>query len=40
MEEILEQISLRSATPEDDPFLFELYAGTRSDEMAAVAWSD
>lgn len=40
MEEISNQISLRSATPEDDPFLFELYAGTRSDELVAVGWND
>lgn len=40
MDEISKQVSLRSATPEDDPFLFELYAGTRSDELAALGWSD
>ena len=40
MAEILKKISLRSATPEDDLFLFELYAGTRSDELAGLSWND
>lgn len=28
-------VTLRLATPEDEPFLFELYCSTRADEMAA-----
>lgn len=40
MDDISKQVSLRSATPDDDPFLFELYAGTRSDELEAVGWND
>lgn len=40
MAEILKKLSLRPATPEDDSFLFELYAGTRSDELAAIGWND
>jgi ribosomal protein S18 acetylase RimI-like enzyme len=30
--------SLRPTQPEDEPFLFEVYAGTRADEMALVSW--
>jgi ribosomal protein S18 acetylase RimI-like enzyme len=31
---------LRDATPEDEPFLLEVYASTRSDELAGLGWSD
>jgi len=31
---------LRAATPEDEPFLREVYAGTRAEELARVPWSD
>lgn len=31
---------LRSATPEDDPFLYLLYASTRADELALVDWDE
>jgi ribosomal protein S18 acetylase RimI-like enzyme len=31
-------ITLRAATPEDNDFLFTLYASTREDEMAAWGW--
>lgn len=33
-------ITLRSFSASDQPFVFELYAGTRSEEMAMVPWSD
>ena len=29
---------LRTATPEDEAFLFELYSSTRAEEMAAWGW--
>ena len=31
---------LRQAIPDDEPFLLELYASTRSDELAALGWDD
>ena len=31
-------ITLRPATTDDEAFLFELYASTRADEMAAFGW--
>ena len=31
-------VSLRPNRPEDEPFLFEVYARTRADEMALVPW--
>jgi len=34
------RISLRPVRESDDPFLFELYAGTRASEMAVVPWTD
>jgi ribosomal protein S18 acetylase RimI-like enzyme len=33
-------ITLRDALPEDEPFLFEVYASTRAQEMALVPWDD
>jgi GNAT superfamily N-acetyltransferase len=33
-------ITFRPTGPDDEPFLLEVYAGTRSEEMAAVPWSD
>lgn len=33
-------LSLREATPEDEPFLFEVYASTRLDELEGFGWSD
>jgi ribosomal protein S18 acetylase RimI-like enzyme len=33
-------LSLREATPEDQPFLLEVYASTRIDELAEVGWDD
>ena len=33
-------LSLREVTPEDEPFLFEVYAGTRIDELAGTGWND
>lgn len=32
--------TLRPVEPADEPFLLELYAATRADEMALVPWSD
>ncbi|MGA9768895.1 MAG: GNAT family N-acetyltransferase [Blastocatellia bacterium] len=34
------QISLRPALEGDEEFLLEVYAGTRSDEMAQTGWDD
>jgi ribosomal protein S18 acetylase RimI-like enzyme len=31
---------LREATPEDQSFLFEVYASTRMDELAQTGWTD
>jgi len=31
---------LREATPEDEPFLLEVYASTRIDELAGLGWSN
>jgi|SRR5690349_15092813 len=31
-------VQLRPVTPEDDPFLLSLYAGTRAAELAQVEW--
>jgi ribosomal protein S18 acetylase RimI-like enzyme len=33
-------ITLRDVLPEDESFLFEVYASTRAQEMAAVPWDD
>jgi ribosomal protein S18 acetylase RimI-like enzyme len=33
-------LTLRAATPGDDPFLYQVYATTRSAELAMVPWSD
>jgi ribosomal protein S18 acetylase RimI-like enzyme len=33
-------IKLRDALPEDESFLFEVYASTRAQEMAFVPWDD
>lgn len=33
-------MTLRPIRPEDEPFLFRVYAGTRTEELAVVAWSD
>jgi len=33
-------ITLRDALPEDESFLFEVYASTRVQEMALVPWDD
>ncbi|MEM7049390.1 MAG: GNAT family N-acetyltransferase [Acidobacteriota bacterium] len=34
------EIELRPMTSEDLPFLLQVYAGTRAEELAAVPWSD
>ena len=36
----LRDVTLRPETDEDVPFLCALYASTRSEELAAAAWSD
>lgn len=33
-------ITLRSTTPDDETFLFQVYASTRAEEMAMVPWSE
>ena len=33
-------ITLRDALPEDEPFLLEVYASTRAQELALVPWDD
>ena len=33
-------VTLRPITPEDEPFLFEVYAGARLEELAQVPWDD
>jgi ribosomal protein S18 acetylase RimI-like enzyme len=35
-----EQIDLREATPEDEPFLLEVYTSTRIDELEGLGWSE
>ena len=31
---------LREATPDDEPFLLEVYASTRAEELQAIGWDD
>ena len=33
-------LTLRPITQEDEPFLFEVYAGARMDEIAQVPWDE
>ncbi len=33
-------VTLRPATPEDEAFLFEVYAGTRREELAQTPWDE
>lgn len=33
-------ITLRPVTPEDESFLYRVYAGTREDELAPLEWDD
>jgi len=33
-------VSLRPITPEDEPFLYRVYAGTREDELAPLGWDE
>jgi GNAT superfamily N-acetyltransferase len=33
-------VTLRTAAPEDEPFLVALYGGTREEELAQVEWED
>jgi ribosomal protein S18 acetylase RimI-like enzyme len=32
-------IGLRPSTPSDEPFLYEVYASTRTEELASVPWT-
>jgi ribosomal protein S18 acetylase RimI-like enzyme len=34
------EVSRRPARPEDEPFLFQVYASTRADELAVTGWPD
>jgi ribosomal protein S18 acetylase RimI-like enzyme len=34
------KISLRASGPEDEGFLYQLYASTRADEVAAFGWNE
>jgi len=38
--ETVANVALRPVEPADAPFLLDLYAATRADEMALVPWSD
>ena len=33
-------VSLRPAVPDDEPFLHEVYASTRTEELAVTGWDD
>ena len=35
-----ERVHLRAVMAEDDPFLYQLYASTRAEEMARVPWDE
>jgi ribosomal protein S18 acetylase RimI-like enzyme len=35
-----ESVTLRAATPDDEAFLLQVYAGTRSDELDGLGWDD
>ena len=35
-----ESVTLRPATPDDEAFLLQVYAGTRSDELSVSGWDD
>lgn len=39
-EHILSGIALRPVAPADEPFLFDLYASTRAEELAQVSWDE
>ena len=36
----MEQVALRPVEPCDDEFLYRVYAGTRTEELAIVPWDD
>ena len=40
MPKIPKPVTLRPAGPEDEAFLFEVYAATRLDELAATPWDE
>ena len=33
-------LTLRPITPDDEPFLYRVYAGTREDELAPLSWDE
>jgi ribosomal protein S18 acetylase RimI-like enzyme len=36
----MERLALRPVEPRDDEFLYRVYAGTRTEELAVLAWDD
>ena len=40
MSNVRVNVSLRDATPDDDPFLLHVYASTRDEELAGLGWDD
>ena len=34
------EITLRCIAPEDEPFLYRVYAGTREEELAPLGWDE
>jgi len=40
MQNVQVDLLLREATPEDEPFLLEVYASTRAEELQGVGWDD
>ncbi len=37
---VMHEVTLRACTPSDEPFLTDVYARTRTDELAPVPWTD
>ena len=35
-----DDLTLREATPEDEPFLLDVYASTRSEELEGLGWNE
>jgi ribosomal protein S18 acetylase RimI-like enzyme len=40
MQDVAERVTLRPITAQDQPFLCRLYAGTRTEELSVLDWSD
>lgn len=40
IDQLKQRITLRPTTPEDQEFLFRVYASTREDELARVDWDE